>query len=92
MNFPLSISPSKEMEIAQGKKKISDLDGNQTHDLELDLIACCSTDWAMRPDGGKSWVIMMVIAAKFIWWFRWVIFRPDSSQSIWFFELAALHQ
>lgn len=56
MNFPLSVSLSKEMDDGRRQKKISELGGNRRNPRPPALIVCCSTDLAMRPDESKACV------------------------------------
>ena len=56
MVFLLRVSPSKEMGdgMKQRKKSLT------SEGIERpDLIVHCSTDLTRRPDGSKSWVIMV---------------------------------
>ena len=71
MNFLLvRVSPRKEMgDHAKERKNSSNSARIEPTTSELrpptssSLINRCSTDCATRPEGSKSWVIMVVIAA-----------------------------
>ena len=60
-----NVSPSKKMGDRTRQSK-NLWPRRESNPRPPDLIVRCSTDWATRPDGRKSWVIIVVIS--FPWW------------------------
>ena len=57
-NFPLSVRPSKEnARLQEAKKKSPTAAGIEPALSGFSVIVRCSTEWATRADGSKSWVI-----------------------------------
>ena len=66
LNFPLSVSASKEMgDHTRQKKESPTSAGIEPTTFGLDHR--CSTDWARSLDQGKWWVIMVGLAAMWMW-------------------------